>query len=53
MANGLTRALNINVTQNKRSNIIEDIFGTPAERVQQQQIKAAEDVKQEQRIIKQ
>ena len=53
MANGLTRAININVTQNKRSNIIEDIFGTPAERVQQQQIKAAEDVKQEQRIIKQ
>jgi len=53
MANGLTRAININVTQKKRSNIIEDIFGTPAERVQQQQIKAAEDVKQEQRIIKQ
>jgi len=53
MANGLTRAININVTQNKRSNIIEDIFGTPAERAQQQQIKAAEDVKQEQRIIKQ
>jgi len=53
MANGLTRAININVTQNKRSNIIEDIFGTPVERAQQQQIKAAEDVKQEQRIIKQ
>ena len=53
MANGLTRPLNIEARAPKRKNIIEDIFGTPAERIQQRQLEAAQELQQERRVQKQ
>jgi len=53
MANGLTRPLNIESRAPKRTNIIEDIFGTPAERIQQRQLEAAQELQQERRVQKQ
>lgn len=53
MANGLTRDININVRTPKKTNIIEDIFGTPAERIQQRQLEAAQELQQERRVQKQ
>ena len=53
MANGLTRPLNIEARAPKRKNIIEDIFGTPAERIQQKQLEAAQELQQERRVQKQ
>jgi len=53
MANGLTRPLNIEARAPKRTNIIEDIFGTPAERIQQRQLEAAQELQQERRVQKQ
>lgn len=53
MANGLTRDININVRAPKKTNIIEDIFGTPAERIQQRQLEAAQELQQERRVQKQ
>ena len=53
MANGLTRPLNIEARAQKKTNIIEDIFGTPAERIQQRQLEAAQEIQQEQRVQKQ
>ena len=53
MANGLTRDININVRAPKKTNIIEDIFGTPAERIQQKQLEAAQELQQERRVQKQ
>lgn len=53
MANGLTRDININVRAPKKTNIIEDIFGTPAERIQQRQLEAAQELQQERRVQQQ
>lgn len=53
MANGLTRDININVRAPKKTNIIEDIFGTPAERIQRRQLEAAQELQQERRVQKQ
>lgn len=53
MANGLTRDININVRAPKKTNIIEDIFGTPAERIQQRQLEAAQELQQERKVQQQ
>ena len=53
MANGLSRQLNIEARAPKKTNIIEDIFCTPAERIQQKQLEAAQELQQERRVQKQ